>query len=406
MTYVCRNCGSNISEEVINLGHQPPSNAYLSKEDLNKPEKTYPLNLLICTKCWLAQLPEHASASELFQHDYAYFSSTSNTWCNHAKRYVDEVVKRIKLDKESFVVEIASNDGYLLQNFLNYKIPALGIEPTSKTAEVAIKKGVKTLVEFFSSELALKLISNGNKADLIIANNVLAHVPDIKDFILGISILLKKDGLVSFEFPHLLKLLQCNQFDTIYHEHYSYLSLKIVISMLKDANLFVFDVEELSTHGGSLRVWATNRKDEMVKNNVSRILKEEETFGLTKMSSYSNLRKNAVKIKCELMNFLTTQFNNDKIVCAYGAAAKGNTLLNYAGIKSDLIHYVADLAESKQNKFMPGSHIPIISPIELNKVNYSHLILLPWNLLPEIRKTYSETSLVTFIPKFNIINET
>jgi len=379
---------------VIDLGHQPPSNAYLRPEQLVLPEITYPLQVLVCTSCWLVQLPAHAAAQELFTADYAYFSSTSSSWCAHAERFVAAAVERLALGPESMVVELASNDGYLLQYVQQRGIPCLGIEPTHATAEAARAKGITTIERFFGVALAAEL----EPADLVVANNVLAHVPDINDFVAGIAHLLKPTGRASIEFPHLLRLLAGNQFDTIYHEHYSYLSLRTVARIAATVGLSVVDVEELPTHGGSLRVWLAHKGATEPMASVATVLAAEAEAGLETLDAYAGFQQRAEATKHALMEFLLQAKRNGQRVLGYGAAAKGNTLLNYAGIKPDLLGAVADRAPSKQGKLLPGSHIPVISPEQLADEEVDTLLVLPWNLLKELKQQLPDIDLVTAIP--------
>ena len=390
----CRHCGSLLNHPVIDLGHQPPSNAYLRPDHLALPELTYPLRVFVCTSCWLVQLPSHASADQLFTSDYAYFSSTSSSWCAHAEEFVDIATNRLSLGSKSLVVEIASNDGYLLQYFKVKNIPCIGIEPTHATAEASRAKGINTIERFFGSALADEL----EKADLVVANNVLAHVPDINDFMLGIARVLKPNGLVSIEFPHLLRLLAGNQFDTIYHEHYSYLSLNVLVRITALCGLEIVDVEELPTHGGSLRLWIAHQGTHGISASVNRILALESTAGLETLEAYQSLQMCAENTKHKLLEFLLNAKHQGHRVFGYGAAAKGNTLLNYAGIQADLLPAVADAAPSKQGKLLPGSHIPIISTDELAHENPDSLFVLPWNLIEELRKQMPTRDLVTAIP--------
>jgi SAM-dependent methyltransferase len=394
MNHFCRHCASLLEHEVIDLGHQPPSNAYLTKEQLSLPELTYPLKVFVCTNCWLVQLPAHATANELFTADYAYFSSTSSSWCKHAKQYVERVIKRLSLDGQSFVVELASNDGYLLQYMKEKNIPCLGIEPTHATALVSLEKGIETIEEFFGVDLAEGL----DKADLIIANNVLAHVPDINDFVSGIATLLKKSGQVSIEFPHLLELINGSQFDTIYHEHYSYLSLHFVKRIANRYGLEIIDVEELSTHGGSLRVWLAHKSRYPVTDAVRSILLREIMFGLESLDTYQGFQEKAEKIKYSLLDLLVSLKKQNKYTLGYGAAAKGNTLLNYAGIRQDLLPFVVDRSPGKIGKYMPGSHIPIVSPDEMSSKTPDALFVLPWNIISEIASEFPMYDLYTAIP--------
>jgi SAM-dependent methyltransferase len=384
---------------VIDLGHQPPSNAYLTPEQLAEPEITYPLKVFVCTGCWLVQLPAHASAEQLFTADYAYFSSTSSSWCALAERFVSAAVERLELGPASQVVELASNDGYLLQYVQQRAIPCLGIEPTQATAEAARARGIPTIERFFGVALAEELVAEGKAADLVVANNVLAHVPDINDFVAGIARLLKPKGRVSIEFPHLLRLLEGNQFDTIYHEHYSYLSLRVVQRIAKLAGLEVVDVEEISTHGGSLRVWLGHQNGAVVTDAVEQVLACEAKAGLETLEAYRGFQQRAEAAKHGLLEFLLQARREGKRVLGYGAAAKGNTQLNYAGIRADLVPAVADLAPSKQGKMLPGSHIPVISPEQLASEGADALLVLPWNLIEEVREQMPGTELVTAIPE-------
>ena len=379
---------------MINLGHQPPSNAYLTAEQLFGPEITYPLQVYVCTHCWLVQLPAHAAAEELFTADYAYFSSTSSSWCAHAEHFVGDAVKRLGLGADSMVVELASNDGYLLQFVQQQGIPCLGVEPTHATAQAARDKGIETIERFFGVALAEELAP----ADLVVANNVLAHVPDINDFVAGIARLLKPQGRASLEFPHLLRLLVGNQFDTIYHEHYSYLSLRVVQRIAATAGLEVVDVEQLTTHGGSLRVWLAKRGATEPTAAVATLLADESAAGLESLEAYEDFQRRAEATKDGLLEYLLDAKHKGKIVLGYGAAAKGNTLLNYAGIRADLLPAVADQAKSKQGKFLPGSHIKILSPNELIKIKSDKILVLPWNLIAEIQSQLPRHNLVTAIP--------
>lgn len=393
--HACRHCGSPLQQTVIDLGHQPPSNAYLRPEQLALPEITYPLQVFVCGSCWLVQLPAHAAANELFTPDYAYFSSTSSSWCAHAERFVAAAVERLALGPQSQVVELASNDGYLLQYVQQRGIPCLGIEPTHATAEAARAKGIETLERFFGLALAEEL----EPADLVVANNVLAHVPDINDFVSGIARLLKPQGRASIECPHLLRLLAGNQFDTIYHEHYSYLSLQVVHRIAAVAGLAVVDVEELPTHGGSLRIWLAHQGAADPTAAVSAVLAAEAAAGLETSEAYAGFQQRAENAKHGLLEFLLQAKREGQHVLGYGAAAKGNTLLNYAGIQADLLPAVADRASSKQGKLLPGSHIPIISPEKLVTAQVDSLLVLPWNLINEVREQLAPIELVTAIPQ-------
>lgn len=398
----CRHCGLPLEHAVIDLGHQPPSNAYLTPAQLAVPEVTYPLKVFVCMGCWLVQLPAHAAAEELFTPDYAYFSSTSSSWRAHAERFVSVAVEGLELGPASQVVELASNDGYLLQYVQQRGIPCLGIEPTHATAEAARALGIATIERFFGVALAEELVAEGKAADLVVANNVLAHVPDINDFVAGIARLLKPDGRASIEFPHLLRLLEGNQFDTIYHEHYSYLSLRVVQRIAKVAGLDVVDVEEIPTHGGSLRVWLASQGSADATEAVERVLAAETSAGLESLEAYQGFQQRAESAKHSLLEFLLQARHEGKTVLGYGAAAKGNTLLNYAGVRADLLPAVADRALSKQGKLLPGSHIPVISPEQLAAQNPDVLLVLPWNLISELRQQLLDQELITAIPSLQV----
>ena len=395
----CRHCNNTLEHTFLDLGFAPPSNAYVSKHELSQPEKYFPLKVKVCDRCWLVQTEDYAEAGDLFSDDYAYFSSTSSGFLNHAKRYVEDIVERLSLDHESHVIEVASNDGYLLKNFVSKGIPCLGIEPTASTAEASKKLGIPVVQEFFGEDLGIRLATSHQKADLILGNNVYAHVPDINDFTKGLKAALKSDGTVTLEFPHLLNLLEHNQFDTVYHEHFSYLSLYTVSQIFEKAGLKVFDVEKLPTHGGSIRVFGCHIEHECsIKNSVEDLLNEEKDLGLQTLDLYLNFQKKADKVKDDFLLFLLEQKKAGYKVAAYGAATKGNTLLNYAGVKPDLLSFVCDAAHAKQNKYMPGSHIPILSPEELfiNKLDY--IVILPWNIAPEVKE--QNAALVTQGVKF------
>ncbi|MAS82313.1 MAG: SAM-dependent methyltransferase [Legionellales bacterium] len=381
----CRHCNQGLEYKFLDLDFMPPSNAYLSKEELNKPELTFPLRLFVCYNCWLVQTDDYTCAEDLFTDKYAYFSSVSKNWLIHAKKYAESITREIGLTKNSFVVEVASNDGYLLKNFLAKKIPCLGIEPTASTADKAEEQGIPVRREFFGKELAFKLEKEGKHADLIIGNNILAHVPDINDFSEGMKILLKESGTITLEFPHLMELLKHKQFDTVYHEHFSYLSLFTVNKIFKNVGLKIWNVDILETHGGSLRVYGCHLDHQReVSPVVNKIILEEEQFGLHDLEIYNSFQKHVNNIKNDFLDFLIKQRKNGKRIAAYGAAAKGNTLLNYAGVKSDLITCVYDAASAKQGNYLPGSHIPILHPDEINIDQPDFLIILPWNISSEI----------------------
>ena len=382
----CRHCQSDLTLSLIDLGAAPPSNAYLNQLTLHMPEKYFPLRVLVCNQCWLAQTEDYAGAGELFSSDYAYFSSFSTTWLKHAEAYVAAMVRRFALNEHSHIVEVAANDGYLLQYAKVRGIPCMGIEPTTSTAKAARVKGIEIIEAFFGVKLADQLASQGRQADLIAANNVLAHVPDINDFVSGFVVLLKPSGVATFEFPHLLRMLSDNQFDTIYHEHYSYLSLTAVKRIFEHNGLNVFDVEELSTHGGSLRVYA-QRKDtgaHKASQNVAKLLDSEEAAGMRSSVFYGGFQERANKVKNDLLMYLIKAQQAGKMVAGYGAAAKGNTLLNYAGIRPDLLAYVVDRNPAKQGKFMPGSRIPIVDEVHLKQSRPDYVLILPWNLRTEV----------------------
>lgn len=381
----CRHCANELKFVFLDLGHAPASNDYLSVADLTRSEISNPLRLFVCDECWLVQTDDYKKAEDLFARDYAYFSSTSQSWLRHAQAYTDAIEKRLGLSSNSFVIEVASNDGYLLKNFVAKGIPCLGIEPTDSTADAAEKLGVPTLRQFFGTETARTLVEEGRSADLICGNNVYAHVPDINDFTAGLEIVLKPGGTVTLEFPHLMRLMESVQFDTVYHEHFSYLSLGAVKRIFERAGLRLFDVEEIPTHGGSLRVYGCRVADARdTSPRVAEVLRREEEFGLSKVDTYLGFQDKADAIKDEFLSFLLEQKKKGKIVAAYGAAAKGNTLMNYAGLKTDLIQFVCDAAPSKQGKFMPGSHIPILHPDELKARKPDWVVILPWNIAEEV----------------------
>lgn len=381
----CRHCHSQLNQTFLDLGFAPPSNAYLTEGDLVCPEKYFPLKIKVCDQCWLVQTEDYAQADELFRPDYAYFSSTSTSWLEHAAQYTKKIINQLRLNKDSFVIEIASNDGYLLKNFVDSDIPCLGIEPTASTAAAAEKQGVPVLRKFFGESLAQHLAAEGRQADLIVGNNVYAHVPDINDFTRGLTKALKPGGTITLEFPHLMRLLEFNQFDTVYHEHFSYFSLFTVDRIFKSADLRIFNVEELPTHGGSLRIYGCHNKDNRsTLPAVSAMLQQELQAGLQLLGTYQSFQNKADKVKNELLLFLIEQKRSGKSVAAYGAAAKGNTLLNYAGVKPDLLPFVCDAAAAKQGKFLPGSHIPVVAPEMLGKYRSDYVLILPWNISTEV----------------------
>ena len=365
----------------------PPSNAYLSEKALNEPEVYYPLKVYTCDQCFLVQVDEYKKAQDIFNEEYAYFSSYSKSWLQHASSYVEMMCQRFGYNQHHLVVEIASNDGYLLQYFKERNVPVLGVEPTLNTAEVAINKGIECITEYFGEALAQKeFASKSRKSDLIIGNNVLAHVPDIMDFVKGISIALKPDGIVTMEFPHLLQLIENNQFDTIYHEHFSYLSFTTVQAIFSDNDLVLFDVEEIATHGGSLRIFARHKDNSQLKTttHVQALLDRERETGLTDLQYYKGFAPKAEKIRFDFLQFLIHAKRENKKTVAYGAAAKGNTLLNYCGVKRGLIDYVVDASPHKQGKFLPGSRIPIVSEERIREDKPDYVVIFPWNIKDEI----------------------
>ncbi len=388
----CRHCNAPLRHVMIDLGHQPASNAYLSAADLESGEVYAPLKTFVCDSCWLVQVPSYHRSDELFTSDYAYFSSTSTGWVAHAEKYATAMAERFKLGAKDWVVEIASNDGYLLQFFNKMGIPCTGIEPTHSTAEAARKIGVESIERFFGTELATEIVAERGHASLTAANNVLAHVPNINDFVGGFAVLLAPHGVATFEFPHVQNLVDLCQFDTIYHEHFSYLSLTAVQRIFSSKGLRVFDVEKISTHGGSLRVFACHEVATMHPTlpSVASVLAEEADAGITTLSYYSQVAPAASRIKLDLLEFLVRQKNAGLSVGAYGAAAKGNTLLNYAGVHADLIDFVCDAAPSKQGRFMPGSHIPILPPSALYERKPDFVLILPWNIKEEVLAQNSE----------------
>ncbi len=405
----CRHCGIPLTHNLIDLGFAPPSNAYLTVDNLSNPEVYFPLRVKVCDNCWLVQTEDYQKSHELFLPNYAYFSSTSETWLEHAEKFANQAISKLGISTNSFVVEIASNDGYLLKNFVAAGVPCLGIEPTRSTAAVAEQLGIPQLREFFDEEVAERLSTSGRKADLIIGNNVFAHVPSINSFTHGLKILLNQGGTITLEFPHLLQLVSKAQFDTIYHEHYSYLSVNFVCKIFNAFGLRIFDVEEIPTHGGSVRVYGCHGDDPRVtQRSVNTLVAREQRFGLQSLSTYTNFQERSEIIKNNFMAFLLETKKNNKTVFGYGAAAKGNTLLNYAGVKPDLLPKVFDAAQSKQGKFMPGSHIPIVAPELLFKNPPDYLLVLPWNLATEVMAQYGQlahkgTKFVTAVPEVHVL---
>lgn len=404
---ICRFCGEDLNKTFINLGAQPLSNSYVSDE--KQPENIYPLHVWVCGNCKLVQLEEYETPEEIFS-EYSYFSSYSDSWLKHAKEYTDYMVERFGFNDKSHVVEIASNDGYLLQYFIEKGIPVLGIEPAKNVAAVAEQKGVTTLSEFFGVALANKLAKK-QKADLLLGNNVLAHVPDINDFVEGMHVLLADDGIITMEFPHLLQLIANNEFDTIYHEHFSYLSFSVVNQIFAVHGLKIFDVEDLETHGGSLRIFAchNNLNKYGISKSVAEMLRREETACLLDMTAYTHFEKRVQQTKRDLLSLLIQLKNAGKNIVAYGAAAKGNTLLNYCGIGTDFINYVVDKNPNKQGVFLPGSRIPVLAPDIIKQTKPDYVLVLPWNLKSEITEQLNyikdwQGKFIFAIPHVEVIN--
>lgn len=382
----CRHCNTPLELPLVDLGSAPPSNNYLTSTALKAPELWFPLRVLVCHSCWLVQTEDFARADELFDDDYAYFSGFSASWVDHAKRYVQKMIERLALDKSSLVIEVAANDGYLLQHVKERGVPCLGIEPTASTASAAREKGISIIPEFFGVALGERLATEGCQADLTVANNVLAHVPDINDFSGGFARVLKPAGVSTFEFPHVLNLIEQNQFDTIYHEHFSYLSLVAVQRIFAANGLLVFDVEELPTHGGSLRVYAqrSDTGERPVSPRVETVMERELAAGLTSERGYTGFQAKADRVKDDFVAFLINAKKQGKRVSGYGAAAKGNTLLNYGGVKSDLLSFVVDRNPAKQSRYLPGSRIPVVSEQRLRQERPDYVVILPWNLSSEV----------------------
>jgi len=405
----CRHCGSELNLPLVDLGSAPPSNAYLTEQTLHAPEKWFPLRVLVCEHCWLVQTEDFAQANELFDAEYAYFSGFSSSWLAHSERYVTDMVARFRLTADSHVVEVAANDGYLLQYVKARNIPCTGVEPTASTASAARDKGIPIVEDFFGVRLAKELAAQGKQADLTAANNVLAHVPDINDFVSGFAVLLKPLGVATFEFPHLLKLIAENQFDTIYHEHFSYLSLTAVNRIFSANGLTVFDVEEHPTHGGSLRVFAQrgDTGQHARSARVDELLEREALAGMLNAANYTGFQARTDRVKNDFLEFLLEAKHQGKAVAAYGAAAKGNTLMNYAGIRPDLLSFVVDRNPAKQGKFMPGSRIPIVAVNRLKDAKPDYVVILPWNLKAEVMQQleYIRTwggQFVTAVPEIRI----
>ena len=407
----CRNCSTQLEHVVIDLGSAPLSNAYLTNITLRRPEKWFPLRVLVCEKCWLVQAEAYSRAAEIFNDEYAYFSSFSETWLQHSQAFQKEITKDLGLNSDSFVVEIASNDGYLLQYFLQADIPCLGVEPTASTANAARARGIPTLEVFFSTDIAQSIVDEYGSADLVVGNNVLAHVPDPRDFLDGVALLLGETGLATFEFPHLLNLLTLNQFDTIYHEHFSYFSVTAVKDLLERSGLKLIRIRELETHGGSLRIHAAPVSDERsaADPSVAQVVTRERQAGLDSLEAYTRLQASADRAKDDLLTFLIDAKQQGKSVAGYGAAAKGNTLLNYAGVKPDLLPVVVVRNPHKVGKFLPGSRIPIRPVSQLTSEPLDYVVVLPWNLKDEIAEHLRAflakgTQLVTVVPTLEFAN--
>lgn len=383
----CRFCGAKLEHTFVDLGMSPLCESYVSVDHLNDMEPFYPLHVYVCGKCFLVQLQEFVEREHIFS-DYAYFSSYSDSWLAHAKKYTGQMIERFGINGQSFVVELASNDGYLLQYFVEKKIPVLGIEPAANVAEVATKKGVPTLVKFFGRDTARELVACGKQADLLLGNNVLAQVPDLNDFVGGMKILLKPGGVITMEFPHLQRLMEQNQFDTIYHEHFSYFSLVTTEKIFAAHGLTVFDVEELASHGGSLRVYARHAEDESkpVGSRVLELRAREEALGYTRLETYSRFADQVKETKRKLLEFLIQAKRSGKKIAGYGAPGKGNTLLNYCAIRTDFLEYTVDRNPYKHGRFLPGTHVPIFPPERIRETQPDYLLILPWNLKDEIMK--------------------
>lgn len=404
----CRFCGKELKHTMVDLGLSPISNEYVSKENVDSGQYYYSLHVMVCEDCYLSQVMEYKAPEQIFS-DYKYFSSFSTSWLEHCSKYVDMIVKKLSLDKNSMVYEIACNDGYLLQYFQPYGIPVCGVEPAQNVAEEAKKKGIPVEVEFWGENTAKQISESRGKADLIIGNNVLAHVPDINSFVHGICIALKETGTVTMEFPHLLKLIKLNQFDTIYQEHFSYFSLLTVCKIFEKHGMKIYDVEELTTHGGSLRIYATHITNEAygISTNVEKILLDEKEYGFEKMETYEHFSDSVKKIKRNSCKLLIELKEKGKKIAAFGAAAKGNTFLNYCGIGKEYIDFVADSSIPKQGLYLPGTRIPIVSPDKIREEKPDYIVLLAWNLKDEFSELLSYTrewgcKLITFIPETEV----
>ena len=381
----CRFCGATLGHTFVDLGMSPLCENFLRADQLNDMEPFYPLKVYVCDQCFLVQLEEYVSPEIIFD-DYAYFSSFSDAWLAHARQYVEMMIDRFALDEKSQVVELASNDGYLLQYFVERGIPALGVEPARNVARVAIERGIPTLIEFFDEDMARRMVADGHRADVILGNNILAQVPNINSFVEGTKILLAPDGVITIEFPHLLRLMEENQFDTIYHEHFSYFSFSTAVEIFAAHGITLFDVEELWTHGGSLRVFGAHTDDttKPVSKRAREMLTRENAAGLSRLETYESFRANVEETKRKLLTFLIDARERGKSIAAYGAPGKGNTLLNYCGIRADFLDYAADRSTYKHGRFTPGTHIPIFPPGRIAETKPDYVLILPWNLKDEI----------------------
>ncbi|MBH5320632.1 methyltransferase domain-containing protein [Paenibacillus sp. GSMTC-2017] len=388
----CRLCGDPLKDLFLDLGISPLANSYVHAERLQQSEPMYPLKTFVCNSCFLVQIEDYESPQHIFS-DYAYFSSYSDSWLKHSKAYVDAMMTKYKINSSHQVIEIASNDGYLLQYFVDYKVPVLGIEPAVNVAAIAEERGVPTVVDFFGTKLASLLLEQGKSADLLLGNNVLAHVPNLNDFVAGMKMILKPTGLITMEFPHLMRLIEHVQFDTIYHEHYSYYSLQTVSQLFSKHGLTVFDVEHLPTHGGSLRIYAKHSENEQyhVSSAFDQTLADEQSFGITDLAMYATFKSRAVQVKRDIVSMCIAIKNRYETIVGYGAPAKGNTLLNYCGLDSDYIDYTVDRNPHKQGRYLPGSRIPIFSPERIKETKPNYVFIFPWNLKDEI---ISQTSFI------------
>lgn len=410
-TSKCRFCKNQLERSVVDLGMSPLCQKHVKPENLNDMEKFYPLHAYICEKCWLMQLEEFATPDEIFADEYAYFSSYSESWLEHARKYTEQMTERFNLGPNSLVTEIASNDGYLLQWFVQKSIPVLGIDPAANVAKAAQEKGVRTEVEFFGKNTAVKLAKKYGKADLLLGNNVLAHVPDINNFVAGMKEMLNTSGVITMEFPHLQRLIEENQFDTIYHEHFSYLSFVAVNRIFAQHAITLFDVEELPTHGGSLRIYGKHAEDtsKEVTIHVTELLKREIDLGFESLEFYSRFEEKVKETKRKILDFLIQAKRDGKSVAGYGAPGKGNTLLNYCGVRTDFIDYTVDMSPHKQGNFLPGTHIPILHPGTIKETKPDYVFILPWNLKEEIMEQHKYIrdwggKFVVPIPQLTILN--